>query len=171
VGESAINIHVPELSDVLRPWRKATEAKGVPPHVTLLYPWRPAPLRAIDMDQLRAAIPGARSFLLRFVAIERFNARALYLKIEDESKIRGLMRKIHAAFPDTPPYGGEISDIIPHLTIAIADTDAALDRVLPDLSRALASHLPFSVEARAVAVMEEDEAGYWRTKAEFPLSS
>jgi 2'-5' RNA ligase len=136
VGESAINIHVPELSDVLRPWRKATEAKGVPPHVTLLYPWRQAPLRAVDIDQLRAAIANTRTFTIRFVAIERFPARALYLKIEEESQIRALMRKLHATFSDTPPYGGVFSDVIPHLTIATAETDAEPDRVLPHVSQA-----------------------------------
>jgi 2'-5' RNA ligase len=169
VGESAIVIQVPELSDVLRPWRKATEAKGVPPHVTLLYPWRQAPLRAVDIEQLRLAIASTRPFAIRFVAIERFPARALYLKIEEESRIRGLMRKIYAAFTDTPPYGGEFSDIVPHLTIALADTDAELDRVLPQLFRALAPYLPLAIQVQIVAAMEEDESGIWHTKIALPL--
>jgi 2'-5' RNA ligase len=169
--ESSIDILVPELSDLLRPWREASAAKGVPPHVSLLYPWRTPPVTADDIAVLRAAIARVRKFAIRFVAIERFTARALYLKIADESPVRALMRTIHAAFPDSPPYGGEFPDPAPHLTVAKASAEAKLDQLQQELSFTLGSHLPLSIEVRSVAVMEEDAEGFWRRTDELPLPS
>jgi 2'-5' RNA ligase len=169
VRESSIDILVPELSDRLRPWREASAAKGAPPHVTLLYPWRTPPVAADDVAVLRAAIAQVRRFSIRFVAIERFTARALYLKIADESPVRALMRTIHAAFPDSPPYGGEFLDPTPHLTVAKASTEAELDQLQQELSLTLGPHLPLPIDVRSVVVLEEDAEGYWRRTVALPL--
>jgi len=168
--ESSIDIHVPELSDMLRLWGEATAAKGVPPHVTLLYPWRTPPVNADDIAALRAAIARIRAFAIRFVGIEHFTARALYLKIADQSPIRALMQAIHAAFPDSPPYRGEFLDPIPHLTVAKASTEAELDRLQQELSFTLGPHLPLSIDVRFVVVMEEDAEGAWHSAVELPLA-
>ncbi len=127
-------------------------------------------MNADDIAALRAAIAHTRAFAIRFVGIERFTARALYLKIADESPIRALMHAIHAAFPDLPPYRGEVLDPIPHLTLAKASTEAALDQLQQELSFMLGPHLPLSIDVRFVVVMEEDAEGSWRSAAELPLA-
>jgi hypothetical protein len=40
--ETAIGISLPELAELLDLWRMATvpvASNGIPPHITLLYPW------------------------------------------------------------------------------------------------------------------------------------
>lgn len=126
-------------------------------------------MTADDIAAVRAATAQVRKFAIRFVAIERFTACALYLKIADESPVRALMRTIHAAFPNSPPYGGEFPDPTPHLTVAKASTEAKLDQLQQELSFTLGPHLPLSIDVRSVVVMEEDAEGYWRRTVEIPL--
>lgn len=168
--ESSIDIHVPELADLLRPWRQAAATKGIPPHVTVLYPWRTPPLTADDLNTLRGAIAGTQAFAMKFVGIERFAARAPYLKIADEAAVCALMRRIHSAFPDTPPYGGEFRELNPHLTIAKDGTDLELDQLQSQISPAVSSRLPLSVHVRSLVAMEEGRDGYWRRVVELPLA-
>ncbi|MHC4816813.1 MAG: hypothetical protein ACYTF8_01960 [Planctomycetota bacterium] len=50
--ESSVDIHLAELADLVSPWREATvevAARGVPPHITLLYPWKPPPIETSDI--------------------------------------------------------------------------------------------------------------------------
>ena len=57
--ESAIGVNLLTLAPVLDRWRVATvdaARRGVPPHITLLYPWRPAPLRPSDVVEVAAAL-------------------------------------------------------------------------------------------------------------------
>ena len=67
--ESSIDIHVGGLANLLLPWRQDTAAKGIPPHVTILYPWRTPPLSGSDIDSLRAAMAGHA--ILHLHSIER----------------------------------------------------------------------------------------------------
>jgi len=168
--ETAIVIAVPVLSDLLRPWREVSAPKGVPPHVTLLYPWKTPPLSDTDIDLVRAAIANVVPFSIRFGDIARFPEGVLYLKLEDETQVLTLMKAIHSAFPDTPPYGGKFPNPIPHLTLAKVDGENDLDRLHRELSHVLAPFLPLCIDVRFVLVMEEDNTGYWRTKAELPLA-
>ena len=58
-SESAIDISVPELAELVDHWRMATvpvASQGVPPHITLRYPWRPAPLQPADLHKVAAAV-------------------------------------------------------------------------------------------------------------------
>jgi 2'-5' RNA ligase len=170
--ESSIDLQFPHLSGLFSPWRDGHEAKGIPPHVSLLYPWRAAPVDERDVDAVRAAIANCTAFAIRFLAIGRFpKKRVLYLKIQDNGALRALMQTIHGAFPETPPYGGEHREIIPHLTIATAGNDLELDRLEQEIRVKLEAHLPLVVEARSVIVAQENSDGIWSTVAELPLRS
>ncbi|MHB8384718.1 MAG: 2'-5' RNA ligase family protein, partial [Candidatus Binataceae bacterium] len=134
--ESSIDLQFPHLAHLFSPWRDAVEAKGIPPHVSLLYPWRIPPLHDRDIDAVRAIIASRSPFPITFSAIGRFpRKRVLYLKIENNVPLRTLMQAIHSAFPETPPYSGEHRVMIPHLTIATADNDLELDQLEKEGSR------------------------------------
>jgi 2'-5' RNA ligase len=168
--ESSIDLQFPHLTPLFSRWRQPIEAKGIPPHVSLLYPWRTPPLHDRDIEAVQAIVANRRAFPITFSAIGRFpSKRVLHLKIEDNVPLRALMQAIHSAFPETPPYRGEHRVVIPHLTIATADNDLELDQLEQEVSRRLQAHLPLSVEAQSVIVAQENPGGIWSTAAELPL--
>jgi 2'-5' RNA ligase len=170
VRESAIYLQFPGLIGLLSPWREAMAAKGIPPHVTLLYPWRTPPLDDGDIGAVRAAISNCAGFPITFPAIGRFPTdRTLYLKIQNNVPLRTLMQNIHSAFPETPPYRGEFREVIPHLTITTADSDLELDQIEKEAGARLEGHLPLSVEAQQVIVAQENLNGIWSNVAELRL--
>jgi 2'-5' RNA ligase len=168
--ESSIDLQFPHLGSLFSPWREAVEVKGIPPHVSLLYPWRTPPLDDRDLDAVRATIANFTAFPVTFSGIGRFpRKRVLYLKIQDNVALLTLMHAIHGAFPETPPYRGEHQEVIPHLTIAFADNDLELDQLEQEIRLQLEPHLPLSVEAQLVTVAQENLTGIWSNFAELPL--
>jgi 2'-5' RNA ligase len=173
IQESAIDICVPELAELIDQWRLPTVAvasRGVPPHITLLYPWHPAPLSAEDVHQAAAAVAGTVPFMLTFRQFGRFPG-ALYLAPEPEDVVRGLIRQLVHAFPQTPPYGGQFgSDPIPHLTIAQATTAEELDRLQAEALARLEPILPLSVPVQALSIEEEGSDGTWHVASTIELT-
>jgi 2'-5' RNA ligase len=168
--ESAIYLQFPDLKRLFSPWRDAIEAKGIPPHVTLLYPWRTLPLDDRDIDAVRATVANCAAFSITFSAIGRFPSdRVLYLKVQNNGPLRTLMQAIHRAFPETPPYGGKFLEVIPHLTIATAENDFQLDQLEQEVHAGLEADLPLSAEVPSVIVAQENLNGIWSTVAELPL--
>jgi hypothetical protein len=162
--ESAIGINVPELAELVDRWRLpnvAVASLGVPPHITLLYPWRPAPLHSADVTQVAAAVGGITPFTLIFRRVERFPG-ALYLPPEPDVVVRTLIRRLIKEFPETPPYGGQFgSDPIPHLTIAKAATEKELDRLQVEVLAVLEPVFPLSVYVHGLTIEEEGPDGIW----------
>jgi hypothetical protein len=168
--ESSIDLQFPDLNHLFSPWRDILEAKGIPPHVSLLYPWRTPPQNDREIDAVRAAIANCTAFQMTLSAVGRFpRDRVLYLKIQNNVPLRTLMDAIHTAFPETPPYRGEFQEVIPHLTIATADNDLKLDRLEQEICLRLTAHLPLSLEAQVVIVAQENSNGIWSTVARLPL--
>jgi 2'-5' RNA ligase len=163
--ESAIDINVNEIDTLILKWRNSTvgiASKGVPPHITLLFPWRPVPITDTDISTLRSVIKDQHPFPIVFTHIEQFSKRILYLAINEESEVRILIQKILAAFPDASPYNNEFSNPIPHLTIAKAPDDATFDTLYQEVSTSIASKFPIEIMVREIVVMEEGEDTNWR---------
>ncbi|MSQ61010.1 MAG: hypothetical protein EXR43_00235 [Dehalococcoidia bacterium] len=58
-GESALVILAPEIDRLVSKWPARYDPsarRSVPAHITLLYPWRPAPLSDVDIAELTAAL-------------------------------------------------------------------------------------------------------------------
>ncbi|MEO8177262.1 MAG: 2'-5' RNA ligase family protein [Deltaproteobacteria bacterium] len=162
--ETSIDLHFPSLGRLLEPWRSASVAvatKGVPPHVSLLYPWRPPPLSSQDLAALRSAVADCPMFSIQFARVGRFSSSVLFLEPTRDAPLGELMRRIQEAFPDTPPYGGSFSDPTPHLTIAKAQTESELARLEREITLALVPHLPLTLRVEHIVVMEEGVAGEW----------
>jgi len=170
---SSIDLQFPALDALIGTWRKATDpnaAKGVPPHLTLLFPWRASPLKAVDFEQLQSAIAGLPAFEVRFLEIGHFENGTIYLETAESSDLHKLMGCIYQSFPDTPPYRGEFTDPKPHLTIAKAGHDEArIRQLLGEIRRVVSPELPLRCEVSEVAVMEEQADGLWETTRTFAL--
>jgi hypothetical protein len=170
--ESAIGVNLLTLAPVLDRWRVATvdaARRGVPPHITLLYPWRPAPLRPSDVVEVAAALTDVPALTVTLRDLERFPG-VLYLRPDPDDILRDLMRRLAAAFPDTPPYGGQFSDPIPHLTIATAPSEAMLDQIEAEVRGEIAALLPLTRLVREIAIEEEGEDGMWTLRSSIPLA-
>ena len=72
-------------------------------------------------DRLREVCAEIPRFEIGLAGYGRF-AGVIYMRPADPTPIQAVGRKILAAFPDYPPYGGKFgSEITPHLTIAQFD--------------------------------------------------
>jgi 2'-5' RNA ligase len=171
--ETSIDIHFSELDDLIGRWRHATvsvAAKGVPPHITLLYPWTPGPLRDADVDRLGSVIDQQDAFSLQLTGIGMFQrTRALYLAVDESAPLRRMMQGIFSAFPDTPPYRGAFPDPLPHVTIATAADDEELDTLAEEIAAHVSPHLPIEMAVQEVVIMEEGDDSLWRICATLPL--
>jgi hypothetical protein len=169
--KSSIDIHFDSLTDLINKWRSSSVEVanlGVPPHITLLYPWRDAPLSDDDLEQLRTVLSKHQAFSLCFDRLETFEVGAIYLALQDGSSARAIMVDLMKAFPDTPPYGGAFLDPVPHLTIAKCDPEN-VQVLKAEIARALRLPLEFSVGE--IAVMEEAAGGNWFTRCVISLRS
>jgi hypothetical protein len=168
--ESAIVVIVPEAEEIVGEHRRlldASASRGVPAHVTLLYPFLPPD--QIDFDVLRkldAVTEAQPAFDVSFTRAQWFGDDVLWLQPSPASAFRELTDALYSRFPETPPYGGEIADPVPHLTIgASADVMA-----MRSAESAVASQLPFAAVIGSIAVIAwSAEADSWQTVAEFAL--
>jgi 2'-5' RNA ligase len=169
VSESGFIVVLPEAEPYVGALRAAHDpsaAAGVPAHVTLLYPFRPAD--AVDAAaHARVADIAARAaaFDVVLARIERF-PDTLFLAPEPAAPLLALTHALAAAFPSHPPYGGRHADVVPHLTVAQGD-GATLDAAEATLRAALPSG---GIAARcAHVVLMANDTGRWRRVAAWQL--
>lgn len=170
---SASGISFPQFAPVLARWREPslpTALRDVPPHITLLGPWRPAPVAPDDIVSVSEALAGIESFRLTFRSVERFASHGvLYLRPEPDALVREMIRRLVRAFPETPPYRGSVADPVPHLTVAVASPDDDLDRLHAEILRELTPQLPLQALVREITIAEQQEDGTWIAAHLLPL--
>ena len=130
-------------------------ARGVPAHITILFPFLPA-------DELDEAAP--RELFTRFPAfdfaldrVERFEDGHVWLHPDPSWRFADLTAAVWQRWPDRPPYEGAFDEVIPHLTVS--DTPLELELALPVACRA----------HEVVLIEEEEPDGNWTTQARFAL--
>jgi 2'-5' RNA ligase len=158
---SAIVIHVPEVSTVIGPWysRPGAPKDGIPPHITLLYPWRPFPVDDRDVRTLESALARVAPFQLRFSAVGRFPG-VLHLIPTPSARLSELIRRLGESFPDLPPYGGSFGPSpAPHLTVLSA-SESVLDAVELKVRAALEAN-SITAEVLEVSVDAEVSPNRW----------
>lgn len=166
--ETALVVTVPEAEPLVSEWRAQHDwsaQRGVPAHITILYPF--VPTEKVDeglltrLGELFAAEP-AISFELAHLA--RFPEVA-WLAPEPSEPFKALIELVAARFPDYPPYEGAHDVVIPHLTVAEGGVELQ-DRV----EAAVSGHLPIRAHAGDVAFLFEDDEGLWHEAHRFALS-
>ena len=166
---SSVDLHFPQLTPLIEEWWRGTHEPGVPPHLTLLYPWVDA-VGESDIDKVREIASATAPFEVSFTAVAAFAAGAVYLRPEPDDRVRELMARFVSAFPDAPLYDGAIADPTPHLTIRRAEPGAATETARQRIAEALGPRLPVTLPATAFAVMEQDADGFWETIHEVALT-
>jgi hypothetical protein len=144
---------------------------GVPPHITVLYPF--VPPEAVDRTTgaaLLAAVRSVDAFECTFAATDWFGSDALWLAPRPAEPLRRLTLAVWAAFPACPPYEGQYDDIVPHLTVG----ELAMGG-LDDLRAAEAAvrvHLPLTAWIdHALLIAGSSQPRSWRTVLRLPLGS
>ncbi len=169
VPGTAIVVVVPAAEPVVGADRMRHDpmaARGVPAHVTILYPFRPelddAAARRVD-----AICRSFAAFQATFATVGRFPEGVLWLRPEPGDVFRALIDAFVAAFPDCPPYGGEFAEVIPHLTVGtgLEAEDAA------SLEPTLAARLPVTATVDRLTLLVEDDRGRWHIDRSWPLGS
>jgi 2'-5' RNA ligase len=165
LAETAVAVLFPELEPLLGAWQRLytpSGARGLPAHVTLTVPF--ADSSAIDerLPVLASTFAAFAPFEAELRALARF-PRTLYVEPEPAESFVALVEALLRAFPEFPPYGGEVDEIVPHVTVAQGD-DALLDAIENELRPVL------PVRARVERVwLVEDAADGWRRHTAFPL--
>ena len=156
----ALVVPFPDLAPVVDELRERTcvtkPSHGMPPHVTLLVPC-PGDVSAIA-EQLAPFDP----FDVSFAALDRFPG-TLWLAPDPHEPFREMTAALVARFPEHRPYGGVFAEVVPHLTVAQADLDAAAGELEPKL--------PVHSRAGSAALFEQDPAERWSKIAMFALGS
>jgi 2'-5' RNA ligase len=135
-GQSAIVVPVPAVEPAVSFWRQRFDhsaVQGMPAHITVLYPFLPERCLTHDvLAQLSVVCGQVGAFDVRFSRTGRFPG-VLYLKPEPADRLRDLTVAIAGQWPNAHAYEGRFSEIVPHLTVALAEEAAVLDEVEADL--------------------------------------
>jgi hypothetical protein len=136
---------------------------GLPPHVTVLFPFVAAREAGAGLQpELEAAIGAFPAFDFALTATGRFPG-VLYLAPEPAAPFVALTEACAQRWPDHPPYGGAYAEVIPHLTLAEgAEPPGLADRV--------ERRLPLRARAEELWLMAPGPDGRWRKRAAIPLS-
>ncbi|MDX2642007.1 2'-5' RNA ligase family protein [Streptomyces sp. PA03-1a] len=166
-GRTGLIVRIPDAEPAVRAWRERFDPSaqaGVPAHVTVLFPF-------LDENRIDARVHSAltdvlgsrHAFDLRFDSCGRFPG-VLYLAPEPDAQLRVLTEVIAERWPEAPPYGGQFSEIVPHLTVADGQDDEVLDQIEAELL----SKLPFTSRVSSVDLIVHDGAN-WQERASFAL--
>jgi 2'-5' RNA ligase len=173
-GRTALVVVTPEAEAVLTPWRRrhlrATVDRGIPAHITVLFPFVPA----ADVDtaveevlrELYAAVP---PFDYDLASVESFPGY-VWLAPRPGAPFHDLIARTRAAFPGYPPYGDPELVPVPHCTVGAADDLGGLAAIVAELRPAFAGELPIRCRARAVTLLEERSDETWSARASFRLT-
>jgi 2'-5' RNA ligase len=126
----------------------------VGPHVTVIVPAPGDTARILD------ALAPFSPFDVTFARFGRFPV-ASWLAPEPCEPFVAMTEAVMAAFPGYLPYGGEFSEIVPHLTVAqerIDEMEASIEPLLPLRGR-----------AEAVVLYEHVSGMHWRNVHSFAL--
>lgn len=176
--QSALLVAVPEAEPAVGEHRARLDSSardGVPAHLTVLYPFlSPGAIDGAVLASLRRLFAGFAPFDVTLDRVSWFDGDVVWLAPADDRPFRALISGAFAAFPDCPPYGGLIAEVIPHLTIGDRDDRAALRAA----AEAVQVHLPVATRVTQITLMAGPAPGnlsippgQWRTLATFPLGA
>jgi len=166
---SALILPVLDAASTLDRWRERTSgakpSAGIPPHVTLAFPFVPPPVEDRVIAQLERLLPDGSPFRLELRAFGRFPG-VLYLVPEPAAMLVSLYDRVHERFPGFPLYGNPALSFVPHVTVA-EGADVVLDAAEAEIS----PELPLVADVCEAWFIEEAEPDgkRWRTRATLPF--
>jgi 2'-5' RNA ligase len=170
-AESALVVLIPEVEDLVGGFRAQFDpvaARGVPAHVTILYPFKtPSQLDDKLIQTLGKLFQQVSAFDAAFIEVRQL-PEVLYLAPEPDLPFRRLTELVVSQFPETPPYEGRFSDMIPHLTVAQLKDRQQFERIAADFKQRSGGRLPIRSFVNEITLLA-NETGRWSVRRRFPL--
>jgi len=170
--ETSLVILVPDAEPVVSPFRQKYDpsaSQGMPAHITINYPFRAdipsRPELYAKLDALFSKYPPIQFSLVR---INQFPG-VLFLEPVPVYPFIDLIQAVATEFPDSPPYKGEFSAVIPHLTVAQSDDKSEFKRIKSEFMEFSRRHLPIEITAEGASLMN-NRSGTWSVQKKFPLT-
>jgi 2'-5' RNA ligase len=131
---------------------------GVPPHVTLMFPFVPPPdLSDPIIDALQSVMGRAEAFDFTLTRVSQFEQGVVYLVPEPASPFVALTQQIGRAF-GLLPFGGEFGeDPVAHLTVAVDPSASNREQVVEQVG----GELPIALRAEEAWLMVGSHASGW----------
>jgi 2'-5' RNA ligase len=165
MAETALVVLLPELEQLIGAWRRGHTgdgARGMPPHVTLIFPFADSQAIGDLLERVAKVLRGFAPFEIALRETARF-PELLYLRPEPAEPFIAMTEALTEAFPEFPPYGGEFDEIVPHVTVAQSD-----EKVLAAVESDLVRQLPVKTRCERVWLVENMSSG-WRRHTGFAL--
>ena len=169
--ESAVLLCVPEAEGLVGPWRREHDpsaSRGVPAHVTLLYPFLPA--EQVDegvLGELEWFFAGVDAFEVGFDRVGEFAQDGVVFLAPGSSELEQLAGALARRWPECPPYAGKVPHPVPHLT-AVHSSDA---EVRAQACAALQDGLPLTALLGHAELWVCDDDGTWSSRASFAFGA
>ena len=146
----------PRLEELRARFDPEGTAKGLPLHITLLFPFGAG---ESGLEEVFGRWSPLRFALTR---VETF-PDAVWLAPEPVDELRARILELYTRYPQYPPYGGELPDPVPHATVGQPGD------VLEEVRAAAEPLLPIEFEVGAATLMEEVAPDRWRAGTSFPF--
>ena len=169
---SGLVVWVPEAEPLVRSFRERFDAesvaRGVVPHVTVLFPFAPAE----DVYELVPSVAELASTFAGFDAsltvVRRFEEH-VWLAPSPPWRFVELTEATGARFPGLLPYEGAFENVVPHLTIGVTGPGATIEEIVSAAEHELAPHLPQPFRVEALSLFVEQLDGSWSVDRRFPF--
>jgi 2'-5' RNA ligase len=130
----------------------------VPAHVTLVVPWiPPEQIKQEHLEELEELLTIQRPFEFTLEKVCWFGERVLWLGPTPAAPFKRLTGLLADHF-DTPPWQGEFTEVVPHLTVGLVTR--ASGGTLSEAAEDLVPKLPVSCRATEVDVMCGDGSSW-----------
>ena len=164
---------VPEAEPVVGGFRARFDAtsvaRGIVPHVTVLFPFVPAAEIDAVSEDVAAHVRRLPGFDAALVAVRCFPEH-VWLAPEPRARWVDLIEATCARYPDIRPYEGAVDSVEPHLTVGAATESTLTATIFTAAERELTRHLPLRFRVDTVSLLEEQADGTWVVAAQFPLA-
>jgi 2'-5' RNA ligase len=173
--QSALVLPVLPVDPLARPYRKQYTidgAMGLPAHITILFPFFDQQAWTADNQaRLEATAAGIEPFEYQIVGFNRFVEKGvLYLEPDNQEMLLSLIHAIATLFPELAPYEGRVAldQLIPHISIAFAESGVELDRIETEFRRDIDVSLPWTIKADQIWLVVTSN-GQWYRRARIGL--
>ena len=170
---TALVIPVPEAETLVKEFRDRYDpsaAEGMPAHITVLYPFKYGTeigKEVVDVLQNLFSRYSRFSFTLEE---RRWFPNALYLAPRPDAPFQELTRVVAQRYPETPPYEGAFSTVVPHLTIAHVEDPQQLTKISAEFDRVSRGRLSIHSQVERVWLFHKQE-GRWEPRCSFAFNT
>ncbi|CAB4698372.1 MAG: hypothetical protein F2663_05850 [Actinobacteria bacterium] len=159
------------LTDVKARYNAPSIASGMPVHLTLLYPFvAPAEIDGTVFARLDDVVARHSTLSFALAEISLFPGGFVCLDPDPAEPVEALMHDLWHAFPECPPYGGEVAQPHPHVTVGKAVPEAHAEALAETVALEIRGKTPFERSVSAVTIMTRFTSGEWQPLRTLPLT-